>query len=327
MFADKPREEFVAAFGRWFESSFENPYSPTTKRVYLGVIRDFLSFAADHSIAAPHDVNGPWVRLFAAGGRTAERSGYSATYRNVRLAALSVFWEWLMLTGQADENPIVAYVRMRSDDNSQRSGRPAGGKKAKRLPPVLLWEHQKALLAAAEAATTRTSVRDHALMSLVLATGLRSDEVCTLELASVNLEYRRLRVIGKGDKERLVDFSHAAEVVGTLEMWIEDRQEILENGNFDSPFFFVTRSGKRLTGSLVYQQVSRYIRVAGLEPYLTRKGGAHVLRHTATSIMFARSVPILQIQENLGHEDLKTTQIYAHLLPREQRETSPLDFR
>ena len=78
---------------------------------------------------------------------------------------------------------------------------------------------------------------------------------------------------------------------------------------------FVSRTGRALTTSLVYQQVSKYIRLAGLERRLSQVG-AHVLRHTATSIMFARQVPVLQIQENLGHGELATTQIYAHLLPR-----------
>ncbi|WP_310674616.1 tyrosine-type recombinase/integrase, partial [Burkholderia multivorans] len=77
-----------------------------------------------------------------------------------------------------------------------------------------MWDHQKALLAAAEASDSRTSVRDHAIMALILATGLRSDEVCSLEANTVNLAYRRLRVIGKGNKERLVDFSHAPEAIG-----------------------------------------------------------------------------------------------------------------
>lgn len=79
---------------------------------------------------------------------------------------------------------------------------------------------------------------------------------------------------------------------------------------------FISRAGRRLSGSLVYQQVSRHLQSAGLAGKLKRCG-AHVLRHTAASVMFARGVPILQIKENLGHEDLATTQIYAHLLPPE----------
>ncbi|HDR9131995.1 MULTISPECIES: tyrosine-type recombinase/integrase [Burkholderia cepacia complex] len=326
MFANEPPETLETGFGAWLGSGFDHPYSVRTQRVYRSVVRAFLVFAEEHAIGDPGQVNAPWIRLFVVGSRNASGDRYSQTYRNVRVAALSAFWEWLILTGRSDQSAIVNYMRMCSTDNSRKIGRPAGGKPPRRLPPVLMWDHQKALLAAAEASDSRTSVRDHAIMALILATGLRSDEVCSLEANMVTLAYRRLRVIGKGNKERLVDFSHAPEAIGVLELWLEERADFLGDAGVESPYFFVTRTGKRLTGSLVYQQVSRYIRVAGLGAVLSRKGGAHVLRHTATSIMFARNVPVLQIQENLGHEDLKTTQIYAHLLPREHEAKASCDF-
>jgi len=125
-----------------------------------------------------------------------------------------------------------------------------------------------------------------------------------------------MRVVGKGDTARLIDFSHDDRALAPMRAWLKTRAEVLQQHERESDLLFISRAGRRLSGSLVYQQVSRHLQSAGLAGKLKRCG-AHVLRHTAASVMFARGVPILQIKENLGHEDLATTQIYAHLLPPE----------
>ncbi|WP_243723501.1 tyrosine-type recombinase/integrase [Pseudomonas aeruginosa] len=140
--------------------------------------------------------------------------------------------------------------------------------------------------------------------------------MCNATLGGLDLHYRRMRVVGKGNKERLIDFSHDDRVLDPMRAWLKTRAEVLQQHERESDLLFISRAGRRLSGSLVYQQVSRHLQSAGLAGKLKRCG-AHVLRHTAASVMFARGVPILQIKENLGHEDLATTQIYAHLLPPE----------
>jgi site-specific recombinase XerD len=300
-------------FSVWLDrnESFQTPYSEKTKRVYLSVISGVMGFLFKEDIRSFSEFNKAWGRRFI--GRNPETNEpYSQSYQTLRASALNVFWYWLVEIGATNDNPIALLI----EEKKQSTNKPSGGKRPKRLPVVLNWDEQRRLLAEVEQSDCRTSVRDFALIALVLASGLRCEEVCTLLLPNIELGYRRLRVIGKGNKERIVDFSHDSQAVGALELWLLEREQILATLGKKTDAAFISINGKPMTGSLVYQQVAKYLKRAGLSERARHKG-SHLLRHTATSIMFARNVPVLQIQENLGHEQLVTTQIYAHLLPQE----------
>lgn len=308
-----PRNIDIQRFSTWLDSndSFQAPYSEKTKRVYRSVVSGLLSFLIKEDIRSLGEFNTAWLRRFIS--RNPETgTPYSHSYQILRTSALKIFWFWMVETKTASENPVEQLLEEKRRDSKQ----PAGGKRPKRLPDVLNWDEQRELLVAVQRSESRTSVRDYALISLVLASGLRCDELCTLLCTNVELDYRRLRVIGKGNKERIVDFSHDSHAIGALELWLPEREDLLRHLGEKNDALFISVNGRPMTGSLVYQQVSKYLKLAGLNGR-ARHRGSHLLRHTATSIMFARKVPVLQIQENLGHEQLVTTQIYAHLLPSE----------
>lgn len=303
----------LQTFSEWLDGNdnFKAPYSDGTKRVYQSVVAGLLNFLHKEKIRSYGEFNTAWVRRFVA--RNPETgNNYSQSYQTLRASALNVFWFWLVEVGITNDNPVALLIKEKRHDTQK----PSGGKRPKRLPDVLGWDEQRRLLTTVQRSEGRTSVRDYALISLVLASGLRCEEICTLLRPAVDLDYSRLRVIGKGNKERIVDFCHDSQAVGALEMWLLEREQVLRVQGEETEALFVSINGRPMTGSLVYQQVAKYIKLAGLNDRARHKG-SHLLRHTATSIMFARNVPVLQIQENLGHEQLVTTQIYAHLLPRE----------
>lgn len=308
-----PQDIDLQTFSEWLDrnDNFQTPYSEKTKRVYRSVVAGLLNFLHKEDIRSFGEFNAPWVRRFIA--RNPETGDtYSQSYQTLRASALNVFWFWLVEIGVTNDNPVAQLIEEKRHDTRK----PSGGKRPKRLPDVLGWDEQRRLLTAVQQSEGRTSVRDYALISLVLASGLRCEEICTLPRPAVDLNYSRLRVIGKGNKERIVDFCHDSQAVGALEMWLLEREHLLRALGEETDELFVSINGRPMTGSLVYQQVAKYLKLAGLNDRARHKG-SHLLRHTATSIMFARNVPVLQIQENLGHEQLVTTQIYAHLLPRE----------
>lgn len=308
-----PQEIDLQLFSEWLDGNdnFQTPYSEKTKRVYRSVVVGLLSFFKKEGILSFGEFNTAWVRKFIA--RNSETGDtYSQSYQTLRASALNVFWFWLVERGTTNENPVSLLIEEKRHD----ARKPSGGKRPKRLPDVLGWDEQRRLLTTVRQSDGRTSVRDYALIALVLASGLRCEEICTLIRPAVDLDYSRLRVIGKGNKERIVDFCHDTESIGALEMWLLEREHLLRALGEETDALFVSINGRPMTGSLIYQLVAKYIKQAGLSDRARHKG-SHLLRHTATSIMFARNVPVLQIQENLGHEQLVTTQIYAHLLPRE----------
>lgn len=306
-------------FAEWLDrnESFTVPYSDTTKRVYRSVISGLLSFLQKEDIQSFDEFNLAWARSFIA--RNPEtNANYSLSYQTLRTSALNVFWYWLIEIGAATDNPIATLIQK---NRLEAHKRPTGGNRPKPLPYVLGWDDQRKLRKAVQDSDGRTSVRDYALITLALASGIRCDEICTLLLHNVDLEYSHLRVTGKGSKERIVDFSHDSQAAGhavmALEAWLPERERLLRELGKKCDELFITLNGKPMTGSLVYQVVAKYLKLAGLEK--ARHKGSHLLRHTATSIMFARRVPVLQIQENLGHGNLVTTQIYAHLLQSERQ--------
>lgn len=307
-------------FAEWLNQndSFQIPYSDTTRRVYSSVVSGLLNFLRKEDIRSFGEFNLAWARSFIARNPETNAS-YSLSYQTLRASALNVFWYWLIEIGAATDNPIASLIEKNRQEGHKR---PAGGNRPKPLPYVLGWDDQRKLREAVQESDCRTSVRDYALITLALASGIRCDEICTLLLYNVDLGYSHLRVTGKGSKERIVNFSHDSQAAGqavmALEAWLPEREHLLRELGMGCDELFVTQNGKPMTGSLVYQTVAKYLKLAGLESKARHKG-AHLLRHTATSIMFARKVPVLQIQENLGHGNLVTTQIYAHLLQSEKQ--------
>jgi len=185
-----PQELEVQSFSAWLDrnENFPTPYSDKTKRVYCSVVTGLLTFLRQEGMRSFKEFNTAWVRRFTA--RNPETDAlYSQSYQTLRASALNVFWFWLVEVGATDENPVARLLEEKRLDTRK----PSGGKRAKRLPDVLGWDEQRLLLAAVQKSECRTSVRDYALIALVLASGLRCEEVCTLLLPNVTLDYSRLR--------------------------------------------------------------------------------------------------------------------------------------
>ena len=230
---------------------------------------------------------------------------------DVMQSALNLFWTWAMDHEYVIDNQIEKLQAERTSDR-KKFGR--GGRKSMRLPKVLSWEQQASLIAACGKNTQRqTGVRDTALVSLLLATGLRREEAAGLQLADCDASRGMLRVIGKGNKERVIRFDpQDCGVAEALEKYIETRPAGERN-------LFLARNGRPMTPTMIYQQVTRYLgdmaRAGKVDLDAIGAKGPHLLRHTAASRMLANGVPILQVQQNMGHSSLLTLQIYAHLLP------------
>lgn len=146
-------------------------------------------------------------------------------------------------------------------------------------------------------------VRDYCILSLFLNCGLRISELVGLDCTDVKDE--QLRVLGKGNKERILFLNEAC--LESLEEWIEVR----ESKNLKNvPALFVTGRNTRITSAAVHKLVKKHITAAGLD---SSKLSSHKLRHTAATLMLQNGVDVRTLQEVLGHESLNTTQIYTHV--------------
>ena len=157
--------------------------------------------------------------------------------------------------------------------------------------------------------TDPLSRRDRAIVELLYATGARVSEVCRLDLSDLNYDDGLLRLIGKGDKERLVPLGRSAQQA--LAAWLEPQgraQLITESKRAGDPHaVFINTRGARLTRQALHHLLVERGRLAGIEAGLS----PHTLRHSCATHMLAHGADIRVVQELLGHASVTTTQIYT----------------
>jgi site-specific recombinase XerD len=160
-----------------------------------------------------------------------------------------------------------------------------------------------------------TYIRDFAIISLFLNTGMRLSELVGLNLQSLSSNLSMLRVVGKGNKERMIylnDFASKA-VAEYLQLRLDPRYIKTS----DTALFLSSRE-QRISAKTVQWVVYKYLRLAGLEH---KKLSVHKLRHTAATLMYqSGKVDIRILKDILGHEQLNTTQIYTHVVDRNMEE-------
>jgi integrase/recombinase XerD len=200
-----------------------------------------------------------------------------------RTAALRAFCKHQQLLGLRSDNPAAGLESPR---------------RARRLPRSLSASEAERLVDAAQGVTPR-AMRDRALVELLYGAGLRISEALGLERASVDLDDRLVRVVGKGGKERLVP-------LGRPHL---DRRH--------RPDLFLNARGGALTRAGAFLVLRRLAERAGLEPTRVHP---HLLRHSVATHLLEGGADLRSVQEMLGHADLGTTELYTHVTDRRRRE-------
>ena len=163
------------------------------------------------------------------------------------------------------------------------------------------------------------SLRDYCILTLFLNCGIRLGELVGLNLSSLDMEEKRMRVLGKGSKERIVFLNPAC--MSALREYLFERME----AETDDPALFLSNRNTRISRRRVQQTVENALKAAGLDG---RGLSTHKLRHTAATLMYQHGhVDVLTLKNILGHESISTTEIYTHLSDTSMQEAmdhSPL---
>lgn len=179
----------------------------------------------------------------------------------------------------------------------------------RRVPRVLTLDEVEQLLATPNRLTPEGD-RDFAMLHTLYATGLRVSELCGLIQREVDLRAGYLRVIGKGNKQRIVPLGEVA--IEALEAYVEHtRPKLLANhgGPGSSPHLFVTRRGGPMTRQGFWKNLKKYALEAGIDTPIN----PHKLRHSFATHLLERGADLRIVQTLLGHSDINTTQIYTHV--------------
>lgn len=147
-------------------------------------------------------------------------------------------------------------------------------------------------------------LRDRALFELTYSSGLRVSEVCSLQLSDFHSRERIVRIIGKGDKERLVPVGEYA--LDAMQQYLELARPMLLGSHIHERTLFIGRRGKPLTRALVWKRFKQYCDLANIDAKV------HTLRHSFASHLLRGGADLRSVQELLGHSDIRTTQIYTH---------------
>ncbi len=196
----------------------------------------------------------------------------------------------------------AARERLRPDNPSEGLARPKIGRG---LPKSLSEDEVERLLQAPDPGTAR-GLRDRTMLELMYAAGLRVSELVALELPRLSLESGVLRILGKGNRERLVPVGEEALV--WLSRYLRSARSDLLDG-VRSEVVFPARAGRAMTRQNFWHIIKRYATVAGIDPDIS----PHTLRHAFATHLLNHGADLRVVQLLLGHSDLSTTQIYTHV--------------
>ncbi len=185
---------------------------------------------------------------------------------------------------------------MRQDDPTENVTSP---KKWETLPKALSMGEIRELLGAEGG---KLALRDMAMVELLYSSGLRVSELVSLRVSDINFEAGYLRVVGKGDKERIVP-AHGGALDSVLGYMNGLRPRLLKGGS--SEYLFLTTRGKPMTRQRFWQTLKAYGRAVGVEL------SPHTLRHSFATHMLEGGADLRSLQKMLGHSDISTTQVYT----------------
>lgn len=284
-------EDLLEKYTRYL--NVERNLSRYTIRNYSTDIADFFEFLKLEEIVSLVEVNASVVRNYL--GQLLD-SGIVRASISRKMSALRSFFRYLNEQGVIDDNPL---------------SRISGPKTEKRLPSFLTSEEIRSLLDACDSSSPH-GLRDKAMLELLYASGLRVSEIASLDVGSVDLETRQIRVWGKGSKERIVLMGQPA--TEELEQYLTlGRPKLKKESQTEA--LFLNRYGQRIAERRIQYLIKKYAEKAGL----SGRVHPHMIRHSFATHMLDGGADLRVVQELLGHSNLASTQVYTHVTRSQMR--------
>lgn len=267
--------------------ALEEGASPRTIEAYRRDVLRCTAFLREHGVQSVDAITPGLLREFVFSLKDLGLAG-SSIRRNI--SALRTWYRVLMAEGLVRQDPTERL------DPPQRF---------RTLPEVLSVDEITRLLAA-PALDERLAFRDRAMLELAYGAGLRVSEWIGLATRDVLLEDGLVRVLGKGNKERLVPIGRTA--IGAVAVYLRELRPQLERGAGQG-YLFLNGQGHPLTRMGAWKILRKYVDLAGIEKPVS----PHTLRHSFATHLLEGGADLRAVQEMLGHADIATTQIYTHV--------------
>lgn len=267
--------------------SHEKNYSVHTVNAYQKDIESFSEFCTQEQEVSDIDsIHYPIIRSWVVTLVDKEISNRSI---NRKIASLKAYYKFLQRIGAIESNPLAKHRALKT---------------SKKIEVPFSEEEMKRALSQIPFEDDFEGVRDKLIIELLYATGMRRAELVDLKIENVDLRNRTLKVLGKRNKERIVPL-----MANTIELFrgYLDQRESLEL-ILDKSFVFLSKSGNKVYGTLVYRVINRYLSMVSSKV----KRSPHILRHTFATHLLNKGADLNSVKELLGHSSLASTQVYTH---------------
>lgn len=280
----KTNAEMIRHYRRYMK--LEKNYSENTLSAYTDDLQKLVDFAGYEHLALT-EVKLDNLRTFAA---TLIDIGITPRSQARILSGIRSFYKFLLIDGYIQDDPTELLEWPKIGEH---------------LPEVLSVDEVDMMENAVDMEKWEGQ-RNRTIIEVLFCCGLRVSELTGLKISDLYLDDKFIRVIGKGDKERLVPISDSA--IKELKFWFVDRNQMsIKPGEED--YVFLNIHGKHLTRAMIFTIVKRLAAAAGIKKNVS----PHTLRHSFATSLLEGGANLRAIQEMLGHESIGTTQIYTHI--------------
>lgn len=283
-----------AEIGRRYRTyiRLEKGLADNTVEAYMRDLAQFAHFVLRQWDVAPRKVEREMVERYL---EWLYERGRDKSSQARQLSGVRSFFNFMLLEERIDASP------------AEFVSAPKAGRK---LPDVLTVEEIDRIIAAVDTSTTK-GLRDSAMLETLYSCGLRVSELTALRMSDLFFGEGYIRVIGKGDKQRLVPVSTMAR--DRIQLYLEHRHPYRANEDT----VFLNNRGRRLTRVMVFTVIKQAAARAGIDKRIS----PHSFRHSFATHLLEGGASIRQVQELLGHESILTTEIYTHLDNEHLRQT------
>jgi integrase/recombinase XerC len=275
---------FVKAFQDYL--TLEKKYSSHTIKAYMDDIEAFQSFNETHFqeseiVQAQYDQIRAWI-VFLVEQKLANRSV------NRKIASLKAFYKFLLKAKQIEINPLAKHKAL---------------KMAAKIQIPFSEKELQAVLSQYSNSETFEDIRDKLIIEIFYTTGIRRAELINLKTKDIDLSQKTMKVLGKRNKERIVPILDI--ICDQIAIYNKEKTFITL---IDTECFFVSKKGKKITTSFVYQLINHYFSTVSDKV----KKSPHILRHTFATHLLNNGADLNSVKELLGHSSLASTQVYTH---------------
>ena len=264
---------------------YEKGLSPKSVEAYLHDVQLLADFLGEDKIA---DATFEELQKFL---KHLYESDFNARSQARIVSGMRAFYRYLI------------YANVREDDPTELLDAPKIGM---HLPDVLTVEEIQSIMDVIDLSTPEGH-RNRAMVEVMYGCGLRVSELVTLRLSNLFFDDGFIKVVGKGNKERLIPIGETA--MKMVNLYVEGKRKELKIKKGEEDYVFLNRRGAHLTREMVFMLVKKWVAAAGIEKTVS----PHTFRHSFATHLIEGGADLRAVQEMLGHESITTTEIYTHL--------------